>query len=156
MIRQIYENALAISEYEPNQMPTKWSFLERNRLVVALGEALIVAQADLRSGSLQSARLANELGIPVFVFPQKINESKGTNLLLGQNRANLIYDIDEFCAKFLGENVKKSPNLQNDEILNFIMQNDDFNAVLAKFGDRVYEYELDGKIEIFGTKVVVK
>ena len=156
MIRQIYENALAISEYEPNQMPTKWSFLERNRLVVALGEALIVAQADLRSGSLQSARLANELGIPVFVFPQKINESKGTNLLLGQNRANLIYDIDEFCAKFLGENEKKSLNLQNDEILNFIMQNDDFNAVLAKFGDRVYEYELDGKIKIFGTKVVVK
>ncbi|MBQ9876405.1 MAG: DNA-protecting protein DprA [Campylobacter sp.] len=156
MIKQIYENALAISEYEPNQMPTKWSFLERNRLVVALGEALIVAQADLRSGSLQSARLANELGIPVFVFPQKINESKGTNLLLGQNRANLIYDIDEFCAKFLGENVKNLPNLQNDEILNFIMQNADFSAVLAKFGDRVYEYELDGKIEIFGTKVVVK
>ncbi|MBP5779407.1 MAG: DNA-processing protein DprA, partial [Campylobacter sp.] len=155
-IRQIYENALAISEYEPNQMPTKWSFLERNRLVVALGEALIVAQADLRSGSLQSARLANELGIPVFVFPQKINESKGTNLLLSQNKANLIYDIDEFCAKFLGDNVKILPYLQNDEILNFIMQNDDFNAVLAKFGDRVYEYELDGKIEIFGTKVVVK
>ena len=40
--------------------------------------------------------------------------------------------------------------------MNTNMQNDDFNAVLTKFGDRVYEYELDGKIEIFGTKVVVK
>ena len=71
MIKKIYENALALSEYEDDFMPTKWSFLERNRLVVALGEALVVAQADLKSGSLQSARIANELGIPVFVFPQE-------------------------------------------------------------------------------------
>ena len=154
-IRKIYENALALSEYEDDFMPTKWSFLERNRLVVTLGEALIVAQADLKSGSLQSARIANELGIPVFVFPQKINESRGTNLLLGQNRANLIYDIDEFCAKFLGQNSQNSSS-QNDELLNFILRNDDLNAVLAKFGDKVYEYELDGKIEIFGTKVVAR
>ena len=156
MIRQIYEKSLALSEYESFQMPNRGSFLWRNRLVVALSEALIVAQADLKSGSMQSARIANELGIPVFVFPHKIDESKGTNLLLSQNRANLIYDIDEFCSGFLKKYSQKTLNFQNDEFLNFISQNNDLNAILVKFGDLVYEYELDGKIEIFGTKVVIK
>ena len=137
-------------------MATKWSFLERNRLVVALGEALIVAQADLKSGSMQSAMIANKLGIPVFVFPHKMNESRGTNMLLEEKRANLIYDIDKFCDSFLSKKTQKNLFDFDDELLNFAMQNDDLNAVLAKFGDMVYEYELDGKIEIFGTKVVVK
>ena len=156
MIKKIYENSLAISEYDDDFMATKWSFLERNRLVVALGEALIVAQADLKSGSMQSAMIANKLGIPVFVFPHKMNESRGTNMLLGEKRANLIYDIDKFCDSFLSKKTQKNLFDFDDELLNFAMQNDDLNAVLAKFGDMVYEYELDGKIEIFGTKVVVK
>lgn len=57
------KNSLALSEYEDKTPPLKHHFLERNRIVVALGKALIVAQADLRSGSLSSARVAQSLGI---------------------------------------------------------------------------------------------
>ena len=77
-------------------------------------------------------------------------------MLLGEKRANLIYDIDKFCDSFLSKKTQKNLFDFDDELLNFAMQNDDLNAVLAKFGDMVYEYELDGKIEIFGTKVVVR
>ena len=40
-----------------------------------------------------------------------------------------------------------------DEMLDFIDQNSDFEAVFARFGDMVYEYELEGKIEILGKNV---
>ena len=41
-------------------------------------------------------------------------------------------------------------------MLDFIAQNGDFEAVFARFGDMVYEYELEGKIEILGTKILIK
>lgn len=154
-IQQIYKDALAISEYEPAQRATKWSFLERNRLVVALGEALVVAQADLKSGSLQSARLAHEIGVPVYVLPQRMGESDGTNTLLASNKARLIDDIEVFASGF-GEICTQNSQLKRDEMLDFIDQNGDFEAVFARFGDMVYEYELEGKIEILGTKILIK
>ena len=126
--------------------------MERNRSVVGLSEALVVAQADLRSGSLQSARLAFEMGIPVFVFPHRINESRGTNELLAKGRANLIDDIEEFANSFVNLAELKS----SDKFLEFVQKNSNFDEILDKFGDLVYEYELDGKIEILGTKVLVK
>lgn len=152
LINQIYNSSLALSQYEPNTPAKGYQFLERNRIVVGLSEALIVAQADLRSGSLQSARLANEMGIPVFVFPHRINESRGINELLAKNKANLIDDIDKFVAKFGGEILKNS----DDELINFVKSNSNFDEIYAKFGDKIYEYEFDGKIEILGTKVLVK
>ena len=154
-IQQIYKDALAISEYEPAQRATKWSFLERNRLVVALGEALVVAQADLKSGSLQSARLAREIGVPIYVLPQRMGESDGTNALLASNKARLIDDIEAFASGF-GEICTQNSQLKRDEMLDFIAQNGDFEAVFARFGDMVYEYELEGKIEILGTKILIK
>ncbi|CZE50172.1 DNA-processing protein DprA [Campylobacter geochelonis] len=155
IISQIYQNSLALSEYEPDTPAMGFRFLERNRIVVGLSQALVVAQADFRSGSLQSARLAREMGVPVYVLPQRINESMGTNELLGKNLANLIYDVDEFAKNFSQINQASQIN-EDDEVVKFIKENDSFDEVYANFGDLIYEYELDGKVEILGTKVVIK
>jgi len=151
MISQIYEHALALSEYDPDVKAAGFQFLERNRIVVGLCEALVVAQADLKSGSLQSARLAREMGIPVFVFPHRMGESAGTNALLAKNQANLIHDINEFADSFA-----ELKDFKSDEILDFIRENPNFDAAFAKFGDKIYEYEIDGKIEIMGTGIILK
>ena len=94
------KKGLALSEYDDGEPPIAYRFLERNRIVVGLAQALVVAQADLRSGSMQSARLANELKIPVFVLPQRINESNGTNALLASKKAELIDDYVKFASLF--------------------------------------------------------
>lgn len=150
IIQEIYRNALALSEYDDDMMPQKWSFLERNRIVVGLSEALIIAQADVKSGSLASAKIALEIGVPIYVLPHRMGESDGTNALLAQNKATLIDDIDKFVAKF-GEISKPK-----DEILEFIAKNGNYDEIFAKFGEKIFEYELEGKIEIVGTKVIIK
>ncbi|AJB45698.1 DNA-processing protein DprA [Campylobacter fetus] len=149
MIEKIYKDALALSEYEPNALATPWSFLERNRIVVALSDAVIIAEADMKSGSMSSARLALDMGIPLFVLPQRLNESNGTNDLLSKNRANLISDFDEFASKFGSLN----SDLSKDDVLEFIKTNQNFDECYARFGDALYEYELDGKISIDGVYV---
>ncbi|NLY03365.1 MAG: DNA-processing protein DprA [Campylobacter sp.] len=152
LIKEIYKNSLALSEYPQGVKAYKHQFLERNRIVVSLSEALVVAQADLRSGSLASAKVAQEIGIPVYVLPHRMDESRGTNELLANKKAILIDDIDKFVSKFIDLEIKS----ENDDMLNFIKSNSNFNEIYNKFGDLLYEYELDGKIEILGTKVVVK
>jgi len=150
LIKSIYTNALAISEYEPGFMPKRYSFVERNRIVVALSEAVVIAQADLKSGSMQSAKIAMKLGKPLYVLPQRLGESDGTNYLLSQNDAKIIYDIDAFASQF--GNVASI----DDPLLAFCKKESSLQAALAKFGLQVYEYELDGKIRIEGTQIVVQ
>lgn len=151
MIKNIYENALALSEHEPNFIPNKYDFLLRNRLIIALSEAVIIAQADLKSGSMQSANLALKMNKALFVLPQRINESEGTNALLAENKANLINDFKGFASKF--GDIKQD---SQDELLNFCQKGVSLKEALDKFGQKIYEYELEGKIEINGVFVRVK
>ncbi|QKG29031.1 MULTISPECIES: DNA-processing protein DprA [unclassified Campylobacter] len=148
MIDEIYRNSLAITEYAPDVTPRGYQFLQRNRIVVALSQALIVAQADLLSGSMQSARMAYELGIKIYVLPQRINDSRGTNELLALKKAELINDFDKFATRF-GE----VANVTKDEILEFCKNGVDLDDALAKFGSQIYEYELLGRLKISGLRV---
>jgi DNA processing protein len=93
LIRNIYQNSLALSEYQDTTEPTKYSFINRNRIVVALSKILIIAQADLNSGSLRSAEYAIKYNIPIYVLPHQIGESLGTDKLLQDGIAKPIYDI---------------------------------------------------------------
>ncbi|WP_297575694.1 DNA-processing protein DprA [uncultured Campylobacter sp.] len=150
MIEKIYQNSLALSAYDPDEVARKYYFLERNKIVVALSSALVVAQAALDSGSMRSAKYALELGIPIYVLPQKMFESDGTNYLLANNKARLIYNIDEFI-KELGFNKKSI----SDPLLADIEKNGDFDTLYEKFGEKLFWYELEGKIAIDGNRVIV-
>ena len=141
LISQMMSQALVLSEYEREYMPHRYSFLERNRLVIAMSEVVIIPQADLYSGSMQSARLALELGKPLFVLPHRIGESEGTNSLLQSSKARAIYHIDGFIEEILGKEIGA-----RDEVLDFIALNPSIEAGLERFGALLYEYELEGKI----------
>ncbi|EOA0651814.1 DNA-processing protein DprA [Campylobacter jejuni] len=144
IIKQIYENALALSEYEDDYLPKNYDFLLRNRLVIALSKAVVVAQADIKSGSMQSARLALELNKPLYVLPQRLGESTGTNLLLKENKAKLICDFKEFVSEFANIDINQ------DEFLEFCKKGVSVDEALKIYGQKVYEYELEGKISIEG------
>lgn len=156
IIRDIYTQGLALSENEPKYLPTKYDFLLRNRIIIALCEAIIVAQADFKSGSLHSANLAVKLGKMVFVLPQRRGESDGTNALLEQGKVRLISDFKAFAASFGQLNLDLSTPQSEDALLKYCKNGVSLNEALAKFGDKIYEYELEGKIEIQGITVRAK
>lgn len=149
LIHNIYKNSLALSEYPSNTKATRYSFVHRNRIVVGLSKAVVIAQADMQSGSMHSANIAQKLGKPLYVLPQRLEESEGTNSLLANNQASLIDNIENFAQKF------GKVAMANDDLLSFCKKNPSLEACLAKFKDKIYEYELEGKIEISGTQVRV-
>jgi len=148
-IKKIYENALAISEYEATFRATKWSFVQRNRLVTLLGEVLIIAEADLNSGSMRSFEWAKKYNRDVYVLAHRLGQSEGTNYLLKNNLAKAIYDIDEFIDSLNFEKIEsKKESLEDDDIIKFCLKNSNYEDAIAKFGDKIFEYELYGKIAI--------
>ena len=78
------------SEYPPQyQGKTKGTFLARNRLIAAQAEVLCVAEARLRSGTLNTVSHAEDYGRPVLAVPGSIysTQSHGANELLRTHRA---------------------------------------------------------------------
>ena len=149
LLSKLYENSLAISEYEKDYKARPYSFVLRNRLVVGLGDVLIVTEADENSGSLRSVEFAIKQGKKVFVLPQRLGESKGTNKLLAEKKAEPIYDISTFISLFT-TNIK--PALK-DEKEEFFSTNPSLDEALQKYGSKIYELELEGKIIIKNLKV---
>lgn len=87
----IERQGAVLSEYGPGAQTYPASFLQRNRLIAALGDGLLVVEARQKSGTMSTVRHALRYGRPVWAVPGSIFSplSEGTNALLaaGQARA---------------------------------------------------------------------
>jgi len=145
LISNIEQKGLVLSAYMPGEKARNYTFVLRNEIVVALGDILIVTQADLKSGSLTSVDYALKMGKKVYTLPHRINESLGTQELVKKGLVEPIYDIEKFVQNFASNlNISK----EKDEILIFCDTNPSYEEAISKFGDKILEYELEGKIKI--------
>ncbi|MNH49409.1 hypothetical protein D3C73_09840 [compost metagenome] len=86
LYRQIVEQGCIVSESPVSARAQARDFPRRNRIISGLSRGVIVVEAEIRSGSLITARLANEQGRDVFAVPGSPLDprSKGPNELLRQ------------------------------------------------------------------------
>lgn len=145
LIESIESKGLILSQFNDGFRATGWSFVVRNELVVALGDILIVAEADLDSGSMRSVEYALRMGKEIYVLPQRLGESLGTNQLLKEGKAESIIDIETFVSRF-GE--ESSSDMQKDDFYYFCQSSPTFDDTVSKFGDKIYEAELEGLVTI--------
>jgi len=150
IIESIENNGLTLSQFEKDFRATPWSFVIRNEVVVALGDKLIVSEADLKSGSMRSVEFALKMQKEIFVLPHRLGESEGTNYLIKNNLAKAIYDIDEFLSNFAVENT-----MNDDEFLEYCKKGPSVEEAISRYGNLVYEYELEGKIELKNSFIIV-
>ena len=96
LYRDLEENGGIISEYPPGTPPLAVHFPNRNRIISALSDAVLVMEAEEKSGSLITADFALEQGKDVFALPGMIDSrlSKGCNQLIRQG-AGIISGITE-------------------------------------------------------------
>jgi len=91
--RIVEEGGSLLSEYASGSgSPRKHQFIDRNRLISGLSDAVVIAEAAIGSGSLHTARLAREQGRPVYAVPGPITSPghAGTNQLIADGHAQLI------------------------------------------------------------------
>lgn len=85
LVREIIKNDGALlSEFEPMFRATSYSFPQRNRIMAGLSHATLVIEAEKRSGTLITARLALEYNRDVLTIPGSIfsKTSEGPHYLL--------------------------------------------------------------------------
>lgn len=82
--RILLSGGALISEFPPRTSCLKHHFPQRNRLIAALSQAVVVVEAGLDSGSVLTAKLALEEGREVFAVPGPITgpSSQGSNTLI--------------------------------------------------------------------------
>lgn len=153
LLSDIQNQGLLLSQFEVGFRATPWSFVLRNEIVVALGDVLVVAEAELGSGSMRSIEFAKKMGKEIFVFPHRLGESSATNTLLKNGEAKAIYDIDEFVSRFCDAKVA---SFNSDSFEGFCKTNPSYDEVLKKYPTRVFEAELSGEIEVVNARVILK
>lgn len=84
LFEDIAVNGVLISEYPPGTEPRGPHFLERNRIISGLSVGVIVVEAALRSGTMNTVRHAAEQGRDVYAVPGPVDApfSQGCNRLL--------------------------------------------------------------------------
>lgn len=87
---------LVISEFLPDTPPKKQNFPQRNRLIAALSDALVVTEAGEKSGTLITADFAADYGRDVFAVPGSIfsGRSRACHQLI-QEGASLLQSADD-------------------------------------------------------------
>jgi DNA processing protein len=85
----VAQRGALISEWPPGTPPDAFRFPQRNRILAALSEIVLVVESRERGGSLITAQLAAERGVDVFAVPGPVTarSSIGTNALLHDGAA---------------------------------------------------------------------
>jgi len=116
-----------LSEFQPDFQATKWSFPKRNRIMAGMSHAVLIVEAEERSGTLITARLAMEYNRDVLAIPGQIFSpaSYGTNILIrdGATPISSAEDILQvFGIKKLSEETAQNLSKEEQEIVTLLRE----------------------------------
>lgn len=128
---RIAEKGLILSEYFVGVEPLAFHFPERNRIVSALSEGVLVTEAGEKSGAIITVGCALDQGKDVFLVPGNIysNQSKGTNEMLHNPQCMIATDPQDILDFYKKEGRKKEEEetrqLTTEEVVIFAALQDD-------------------------------
>lgn len=158
LYQQICDRGYVLSEYAPGSAVAKHRFPERNRLIAALADVVVVVQAGERSGALRTAEEGLELGRDIYVVPGPITSVhfRGSHRLL-QDGAQILLDPHDLLTDLRLEPHSAAPEQVPDrwrsllDCLDEPVSAPDLSRRLAKDAGEIYagllELELAGWVQ---------
>ncbi|CAH0134402.1 Putative DNA processing protein DprA [Arthrobacter sp. Bi83] len=97
LLRAVANQGAVLAEVPPGSAPTRYRFLQRNRLIAALAAVTVVVEARWRSGALNTSHHAESLGRSVGAVPGSVHSanSAGCHRLLRDGGAVCVTDAGE-------------------------------------------------------------
>jgi DNA processing protein len=97
LFAEIAEHGLVVSEWPPGRHPARLRFLVRNRTIAALTCGTVIVEAGERSGALNTARHAAQLGKPLMAVPGPVTsaQSAGCHRIIREWGATCVTRADD-------------------------------------------------------------
>jgi DNA processing protein len=116
LLRAIRAQGVVVSELPPGSRPTRRRFLDRNRVIAALGRGTVVVEAATRSGAKNTAGQADDLSRPVMAVPGPVTSaaSVGCHELIRGRGAALVTDAAD-VLDLVGDLVTDARDLRRGE-----------------------------------------
>lgn len=163
LARRILEKGAIISEYPVGTETKPYHFLDRNRIVSGLADAIVIVEASRRSGTIHTAARAINQGKKLYIVPGDITRpmSMGCNEMLNDS-ANCYTDFDSFVKSALKINpkIQRRHYLAGDEkaIVEQIKQGTLFgeeiarnlNLDIVRFNQLITVLEIKGVVNSLG------
>lgn len=92
LLARVSTHGLVVSEMSCGTSPSRWRFLQRNRILAAMSAATVVVEAGARSGALNTASHARMLGRPLGAVPGPTTSPSSVGCL------RLIREADVTCV----------------------------------------------------------
>lgn len=137
----IKNDGLVITEYENSVKPIKTNFPERNRIITAISEGILVIEAAYRSGTSITVRNAKNQKKKVFALPGRLDSCVGVGVnKMIKNGAILTTCIEDIISVYPEFKIRERKNSTNIKIkkeyeeIFYILKKDkeNFESILMK------------------------
>ena len=160
LAQRIAAQGALVTEFAPGVLPLPEHFPMRNRIIAGMTQGTLVVEAALRSGSLITARLANEAGRDVWAIPGSIHnvQARGCHALIKQG-AKLVENAQDILDELQGGSAPRQATLPletlpTDPLLDAMGEDPvTLDALMARTGEtpstllaRLLELELEGRV----------
>jgi DNA processing protein len=138
-----------ISEFDPSAISQLYFFPQRNRLMAGISKAVLIIEAEEKSGTLITARMALDYNRDVLAVPGSAfsSNSNGTNLLIKQGATPIVCSNDILEA--LGFEIEKPAQTDKEKyadcgedemkIIEFLREPMERNDLIRELGMNIGE-----------------
>ena len=144
--KAMLEKGGLLTEFSSGTNPDKPNFVQRNRIIAGMCDALVVIESSEKGGSLITAEMANDYNRDVFTFPGRITDesSRGCNALIKYNKAALIESADDLLRFMSWEKTDKTTNQsrQTSLFIELNSEEQEIFALLRQHSDGIQTNEL--------------
>ena len=133
--RILENNGLIITEHSDEEETLLEGFPKRNRIITGIADAVLVVEANHRSGSKISAEYAFKQGKKVYCIPRGLDEKNNSGIIeLIENGAKIVSSPSKLIKDLYGEkiDVKNRSDENNKKIKTIPVQYEKAYSILKK------------------------
>jgi DNA processing protein len=146
---KMLEQGALLTEYLSQTNPDKQNFVQRNRIIAGMCDAIIIVESANRGGALITAELANDYNRDVFAFPGRVTDvwSEGCNSLIKNNKASLIESVDDILRFMNWEKQESGSAVQTSLFLDLSDEELEIVGIIKKHIDGIQLNEIAIQLE---------